>query len=252
MTSDATETGRPARPGPRVGMFVTCLVNLMRPSIGDAMLRLLRQCGVDPAIPRSQTCCGQPAYNNGQRALSARIAVKWAKDFRECDRVVVPSGSCAGMVRTHFPRLAEDAGRHGDLLREAAGKCVELSQFLEERGFEPERKEGLGDATYHDCCAGLRELGIKDAPRRMLRSRGYGIVEMEDAEACCGFGGTFSVKMGDISSHMADAKCDCAVATGAPVLVMGDLGCLLNVEGRLSRRGEGRPQVLHLAEALEA
>ncbi len=237
--------------GGRVGVFVTCLVNLMRPSIAEATLRLLGRCGAEPVVPRTQTCCGQPAYNNGQRALATRLAAKWARDFAGCDRVVAPSGSCAGMVRVHYPRLAEGAGRDRDLVAAAAGKCSELSEFLDGRGFVPAHRDGLGSVTYHDCCAGLRELGIGAAPRRMLRERGYRIAEMEEADACCGFGGTFSVKMGDISSAMADAKCDCAIATGAPALVMGDLGCILNVEGRLSRRGGG-PRVLHLAEALEA
>jgi len=243
--SGSGEGGRP-----KVGVFVTCLVNLLRPSVADALVRLVEDAGGEPVVPASQTCCGQPAYNSGHRKLAVRIAAKLAHDFEGCGKVVVPSGSCAGMVSRHFPDLAPDAGADGDRLLAAAGKFVELSRFLEEAGHRFDSEDGLGKVTYHDCCAGLRELGVKSAPRRMLEQRGYEIVEMAEPETCCGFGGTFSVKYPEISAALADAKCEGALATDAPAVVMGDLGCMLHLEGRLARTNPGGIRFLHLAEAL--
>ena len=236
----------------KVGVFVTCLANLLRPSVIDATLKLVEDAGYEPVVPSTQTCCGQPAYNSGLHGLASKLAGKLAHDFRECSMVVAPSGSCAGMVRRHFPELAKDAGRNGDGIGKAAAKFVELSEFLEKAGHGFSRREDLEPVTYHDSCAGLRELGVKSAPRRMLEQKGYRIVEMAEPETCCGFGGTFCVKYPEISAAMADDKCRQALDTEAPVAVMGDLGCLLHLEGRLSRSGMGAIRFMHLAEALAA
>lgn len=238
----------------RVGLFVTCLVDLMRPRIGLAALKLLDATGADVIVPRGQTCCGQPAYNSGDRRTALALARKTARDLAGCDAVVVPSGSCAGMLRVHYPRLAEDerdAGRAA-ALRELAGRTYELADFLT-RIAPIEQLPGryVGTLTYHDSCSGLRELGIKRAPRELLaRLPGVRLVEMREAETCCGFGGTFAVKFGEISSAMADKKCRHVLETGAGAVVAGDLGCLLNIEGRLRRCGEASVKALHFAEVL--
>ncbi len=236
----------------KTGLFVTCLANLLHPGIGVALANLVRRTGVEPVVPPAQTCCGQPAYNSGDRRLAVRMAAKTARDFSGCGRVVVPSGSCASMVRLHYRQLADDAGNDRNAIIETSEKFMEASQFLSDAGVAFERREGLKPITYHDCCAGLRELGIGSEPRRMLREKGYDIVEMDESDVCCGFGGTFSVKFPEISASMADDRCDCALATGTDTLVMGDLGCMLNIEGRLAARNGHGVRLLHLVEALDA
>jgi L-lactate dehydrogenase complex protein LldE len=238
----------------RVGLFVTCLVDLMRPRIGFAALKLIEATDADVVVPRSQTCCGQPAYNSGDRRTALTLARKTARDFAGCDAVVVPSGSCAGMVRVHYPRLADEDPEpaRAAALRALAARTYELSDFLT-RIAPIERLPGCydGTLTYHDACSGLRELEIKQGPRALLaRVPGARLVEMREAETCCGFGGTFAVKFGEVSSAMADKKCRHILETGATAVVAGDLGCLLNIEGRLRRCGERSVKALHFAEVL--
>jgi len=241
----------------RVGLYVTCLVDLMRPRIGFAALELLEAAGCEVVVPETQTCCGQPGYNSGDRASALALARKVLAEFEQCDYVVVPSGSCAGMIRTHYPDLFRDAP--DELARAAAlcGRTYELTDFLAnvvklERF--PGRAGGTineGTITYHDSCAGLRELGVKAQPRALLAKAGCAaLTEMEQPEQCCGFGGTFSIKFGDISSRIVDRKCADIEMTGADAVVLGDLGCMLNIEGRLRRRGNTKTKVLHVAEVL--
>lgn len=236
----------------RVGLLVTCLVDLMRPSVGFAALALLERAGVEVVVPASQTCCGQPAYNGGDRADAIDLARKTIAEFEGCDRVVAPSGSCAGMVRTHYPELL--AGDPGWRARAEAlaAKTRELTQFLvDELGFADVPGRYDGAVTYHDCCAGLRELGVKGQPRALLaRVPGLELREMPECETCCGFGGTFSIKFGEISTRLADNKCGHIAGSGARAVVLGDLGCMLNIEGRLRRRGDQATEVLHVAEVL--
>ena len=236
-------------PGMKVGLFVSCVVDLMRPEVGVAALRLLRAAGVEPVCPASQTCCGQVAFNSGFRKQAQAVAEKCAREFAECDRVVIPSGSCCGVFRNHLGEMFRDHPRKTEM--ESFGKkCRELSEFLLEVGFVPEPSEQGREAAYHDCCAGLRELGIKTGPRKLLTQAGWKIREMRECEECCGFGGGFSVKFGEVSSSVAARKCECAEESGAQTLVMGDAGCMLNIIGALSRRGRSDIKVLHLAEAL--
>ena len=236
----------------RVGLFVTCLVDLMRPSIGFAALRLLESGGATVVVPPTQTCCGQPAYNSGDRADARALAAKVIAEFEDCDFVVVPSGSCGGMIRTHYPDLF--AGDPAMLARvEAlAAKTRELTEFLVgELSLQSVPGRFDGRVTYHDSCAGLREMGIKSQPRALLaKVAGLTIDEMPESEVCCGFGGTFAVKFGEISTRLADNKCGHIAATGADAVVLGDLGCMLNIEGRLRRRGDAKTRVLHVAEVL--
>lgn len=236
----------------RVGLFVTCLVDLMRPRIGFAAIRLLEAAGCEVVVPRSQTCCGQPAYNSGDRASARALAEKVLREFEGLDYVVAPSGSCAGMIRTHFPDLFRDDPAGLKRCQELCSRTRELADFLAsvvKLGSVPGSFRGT--VTYHDSCSGLRELGIKSQPRELLaKVPGLHLQEMNEAETCCGFGGTFAVKFGEISAHIAERKCANIAASGADAVVLGDLGCMLNIEGRLRRRGDTKTKVLHVAEVL--
>ena len=236
----------------RVGLFVTCLVDLMRPSIGMAALKLLESAGCEVVVPRSQTCCGQPGYNSGDRASALALARKVLAEFETCEYVVAPSGSCSGMIRTHYPDLFFDQPDELARVQQLCGKTYELTDFLV-NVVKLERISATfnGTVTYHDSCSGLRELGVKQQPRTLLAQvAGLKLAEMNEAETCCGFGGTFAVKFGEISTRLAENKCEHVLATGADALVLGDLGCMLNIEGRLRRRGDTRTKVLHVAEVL--
>ena len=236
----------------RVGLFVTCLVDLMRPRIGFAALKLLEAAGCEVMVPRTQTCCGQPGYNSGDRQSALALARKVLGEFDSCDYVVAPSGSCAGMIRAHYPDLFADDAAVRERIQQLCDRTYELTDFLA-NVVKLERVPGVfhGKVTYHDSCSGLRELGIKAQPRGLLaRVPGLALEEMEESETCCGFGGTFAVKFGDISSHIAERKCANIAACGADAVVLGDLGCMLNIEGRLRRRGDANTQVLHVAEVL--
>ena len=236
----------------RVGLFVTCLVDLMRPSIGFAALKLLDRPGVEVVVPERQTCCGQPAYNSGDRDDAIALARKFVEEFEGFDHVVAPSGSCSGMVRTHYAELLSGDPAWKSRAERLGARTWELTQFLVDVlkvDFVPGRFDGT--VTYHDSCAGLREMGVKGQPRALLgKVAGLSLAEMAECETCCGFGGTFSVKFGDISARLADDKCRHVEASGADAVVLGDLGCMLNIEGRLRRRGHASTQVLHVAEVL--
>jgi L-lactate dehydrogenase complex protein LldE len=236
----------------RVGLFVTCLVDLMRPRIGFAAIKLLEAAGCEVVVPRSQTCCGQPGYNSGDRASAQALAGKVLDEFEGFDYVVAPSGSCAGMIRTHYPELFRDAPDELARVRKLCERTYELTDFLvnvANLGAVPGNLKKT--ITYHDSCAGLRELSIKGQPRQLLaKVPGLKLIEMEEAETCCGFGGTFAVKFGEISTHIAERKCVNIAASGADAVVLGDLGCMLNIEGRLRRRGDTKTKVLHIAEVL--
>ncbi len=236
----------------RVGLFVTCLVDLMRPSIGMAALKLLESAGCEVTVPQMQTCCGQPAYNSGDRASALALARKVLAEFESCDYVVAPSGSCAGMIRTHYSDLFAGQPRELERVRLLCEKSYELTDFLVNVA-KLERLSASfdGTVTYHDSCAGLREMGVKSQPRALLAMVArLKLTEMNEAETCCGFGGTFSIKFGEIATRLADNKCEHALATGADAIVLGDLGCMLNIEGRLRRRGDVKTRVLHIAEVL--
>ena len=236
----------------RVGLFITCLVDLMRPRIGFASVKLLEAAGCEVVVPRTQTCCGQPAYNSGDRATARALAAKVLDEFEGLDYVVAPSGSCGGMIRTHYPELFRDAPAEFERIRKLCARTYELTDFLVSiAGLKSVPGSFAGTVTYHDSCSGLRELGVKAQPRALLaRLPGLRLKEMEEAETCCGFGGTFALKFGEISTHIAERKCANIAATGADTVVLGDLGCMLNIEGRLRRRGDIKTKVLHIAEVL--
>lgn len=236
----------------RVALFVTCLVDLMRPRIGFAAIELLEAAGCEVVVPDRQTCCGQPAFNSGDRAAAAMLAQKTIAEFEGFDYLVAPSGSCADQIRTEYPGLlADDPEWHGRAAA-LASRVFELTDFLvnvAKLDQMPGRFEG--SVTYHDSCTGLRSLGIKRQPRVLLEKLpGVDLKEMEGAEECCGFGGTFAVKFGDVSAAIAEKKCANVLATGSDAVVGGDLGCLMNIEGKLRRMGDEKTRVLHIAEVL--
>jgi L-lactate dehydrogenase complex protein LldE len=241
----------PSLSRPKVGLFVTCLVDLMRPSIGFAAVKLLEAAGCDVDVPASQTCCGQPAYNSGDKADATEIARLTIAAFEAFDYVVAPSGSCAGMIKAHYPGLFKDDAAWLKRAEALAAKTHELIAFLVDvRGLTAVDANVKVRATYHDSCSGLREMKVKDQPRTLLKSvRGLELVEMEDNEVCCGFGGTFSLKYPDISNAMVQKKADAVAATEPQLLLAGDLGCLMNMAGKLKRQGS-TIEVRHVAEVL--
>ncbi len=236
---------------PHVGLLVTCLIDLMRPSVGFAAVKLLQQAGCTVDVPAAQTCCGQPAYNSGDRKTTAQIASNVLAAFEPFDYVVVPSGSCAGMLAKHYPGLFAEGSLERRRAEALADKTFELISFLSDvmkiQGVDAEFAQKV---TYHDSCAGYRELGIKAQPRKLLGSvRGLQLSELKDADICCGFGGTFCVKYPDISNAMVAKKTANIEASGADVLLAGDLGCLMNMAGKLKRQGSSI-EVRHVAEVL--
>jgi L-lactate dehydrogenase complex protein LldE len=236
---------------PRVALLVTCLVDLFRPSVGFAAVKLLEAAGCAVEVPRAQTCCGQPAYNSGDRVDAKAIASQVIAAFAGYDYVVAPSGSCAGMVRAHYPQLFADEPA---MLKEAealAARTYELVSFLVDvRKMTAVQAKLHRVVTYHDSCSGLRELGIKAQPRQLLGSVGdLRLTELPGAEICCGFGGTFGVKYPEISNKMANDKVVEITATGADCVLAGDLGCLLQIAGKLSRAGSA-VEARHVAEVL--
>jgi L-lactate dehydrogenase complex protein LldE len=238
-------------PDPRVGLFVTCLADLFRPSVGFAAVRLLEDAGCRVEAPLAQTCCGQPAYNSGDKASARDLAARTIEAFDGYDYVVAPSGSCAGMLRCHYPALFKDDPAMAARAAAFGSRCWELVSFLHDvRGVTQVEARYHGTVTYHDACAGLRELGIRDQPRALLETvEGLTLTELPRAEVCCGFGGTFSVKYPDISVRIVEEKTGHVAATGADTLLAGDLGCLLNLAGKLSREGSA-VKVRHVAEVL--
>jgi len=240
-----------AEDSPTVGLFVTCLVDLVRPSVGLAAVKLLEAAGCQVEVPLTQTCCGQPAYNTGDRANTKAIAADVIAAFEGFDYVVAPSGSCAGMIKHHYPGLFDDDPALKAKAAAVAERTHELVSFLTDvRGLERVAARYEGRVTYHDSCSGLRELGVKSQPRALLATvEGLSLQEMADAEVCCGFGGTFCVKYPDISNHMVGEKADAIEASGADTLLAGDLGCLINMAGKLARQGSN-VRVRHVAEVL--
>ena len=236
---------------PSVGLFVTCLADLHRPSVAFAAVKLLEDAGVTVEVPRAQTCCGQPALNNGDLGHARVLAMQVIDAFAEFDYVVGPSGSCMGTIKTHYVELFEDDPEGLMKAQDLAERSHELISFLTDiMGISQIDATYDGTVTYHDSCAGLRELGIQEQPRRLLDGvQGIAFKELKDSIVCCGFGGTFCVKYPEISGKMVDDKCSRIEESGADTVLAGDLGCLLNIAGRLRRRGE-TTRVYHIAEVL--
>jgi L-lactate dehydrogenase complex protein LldE len=240
-------------PDPRsAALFVTCLVDLFYPAVGLATVRLLERHGVQVTVPDGQTCCGLPLFNSGYHEEAERVAQHAIRRFAEAERVVVPSGSCAWMVKAEYPHLfAGDPGLRAEAERLAA-RTFELSQFLTDvlglpRAPAPAR--GASRLTYHDSCHLLRGLGESRGPRALLAGAGADLVELPGADECCGFGGSFSVRLPDVSGAILRRKLDAIRATGADTVVACDAGCLMQIAGGLARAGD-RVRARHLAEVL--
>lgn len=235
----------------RVALFVTCLADLFRPSVAFAAVKLLEQAGYTVEVPAQQTCCGQPAYNNGDRDDAAALARAVIESFAGYPYVVAPSGSCAGQIKLHYPELFADDPHWLARAEDLAARTFELTGFLTDvAGFEAIDARYPGKVTYHDSCSSLREMGVKQQPRALLaKVDGLTLAEMRDTDVCCGFGGTFCVKYPEVSARMVSDKVANIEQTGADTLLAGDLGCLLNIAGRLKRL-EKNLRVYHVAEVL--
>lgn len=235
---------------PKVALLVTCLVDMVRPSVGFASVKLLEDAGCTVEVP-AQTCCGQPNHNSGDRAGAAALARTMIAAMEGHDYVIVPSGSCAATVIKDYPQILAGDPDWAERAKSLAARTHEIVSFLTDvLGVEAVAARFPARATYHDSCSGLRSLGIKAQPRTLLASvAGLELTEMAEAEVCCGFGGTFCVKYADISLEMVGRKAENIAATGAETLLGGDLGCLMNVAGKLKRQGSGI-RVRHVAEVL--
>lgn len=234
-----------------VGLFVTCLVDLFRPEIGFATVKLLKDANCSVIVPQEQTCCGQPSYNSGDRTNTKIIAKQVITLFESFDYIVVPSGSCAGMMSCHYPALFADDTEMQIRAANLAKKTMELTQFLTHVIKVKEIDATFNKTvTYHDACSGLRELNIKHEPRTLLNKvTGLTLKELPDSSICCGFGGTFCVKYPDISNKMVTDKARAIQAIDAQVLLAGDLGCLMNIAGKLQRL-DSNIKIFHIAEVL--
>lgn len=250
--------------GTQADLFVTCIIDQIYPQVGVSVVRVLRKLGVAVGFPEGQTCCGQPLYNTGYTEQARRLARRVIEGFRDSAYVVVPSGSCAAMMGNFYPELFRDDPVMSEQARALSSKVREFSQFLTDvlgvgsvdRGrlrcgatLSPESR---GSVTYHPSCHLLREMGVRNGPIRLLENvRGIELRELPNAEVCCGFGGTFSVKYPHISEGMVADKVASVVSTGADTLVSCDMSCLMNIEGALSRQGSD-VRVRHLAQVLDS
>jgi L-lactate dehydrogenase complex protein LldE len=235
----------------RVSIFVTCIIDQIFPSVGIAMTEVLERLGYDVEFLHRQTCCGQPAFNTGYRDEARAAALHFLDVFRDAECIVVPSGSCTSMVAHHYADLFGDDPEHLAQAHALQARVFEFSRFLlEQAGVDDVGARFDGVVTYHDSCHALRELGIKDGPRRLLaKVQGLTLHEMDTAEECCGFGGTFSVKFPEVSGAMARTKIESIQRTGATTVVAGDSSCLMQIQGAI-RRAHLDIGTLHLAEVL--
>jgi L-lactate dehydrogenase complex protein LldE len=238
----------------KVSLFVTCLVDQLWSSVGTSCVAVLRRVGCEVEFDDRQTCCGQPAFNTGYRDEARQVAKRFIEVFEQSDAdvIVSPSGSCTAMVH-HFPELFLDDPVWLERARATAARTHEFSSFLiRVLKIEDVGASWQGRLTWHDACHGLRDLHLKTEPRRLIRNvRGAEFVEVENAESCCGFGGTFSVKYPEISVAILDQKIEAIEQAGVQAVVSGDASCLMQIGGRLSRKGS-KVQAMHLAELLAA
>ena len=229
-----------------IALFVTCLVDSMRPSVGFATIKLLEEAGCKVSVPSQQTCCGQPAYNSGDPDSAKKILMPVIKAFEEYDYVIIPSGSCAGMLKKHLPSLFPD----DEAAKKFSDKCYELIYFLTHIMKVKKVKAKLqGTIAYHSSCSSLREVGLQGEAEQLLTASGTKVAPITDATTCCGFGGLFCMKYAPISAAMVEKKCNNIKQTEAEILTSADLGCLLNIAGRLKHEGSDI-KTYHIAEVL--
>ncbi|MBL7751252.1 MAG: (Fe-S)-binding protein [Chitinophagaceae bacterium] len=233
-----------------VHLFIPCFVDQLYPETGFNMVKVLEKTGCVVNYNTNQTCCGQPAFNAGFWDEARSVGAKFVDDFKEAEYIVGPSASCVGFVRNYYTKLFDNSSRHNEV-KELTGRIYEFSEFLVNVLQVTDLGATLkGKATYHDSCAGLRECGIKKEPRKLLEKvKGLELVEMNDVETCCGFGGTFAVKYESISVAMGEQKVENALATGAQYLISTDLSCLMHLQGYIRKNGHAL-QTMHLADVL--
>lgn len=238
---------------PTVSLFIQCLVDSMFPEVGEAMLNILHSLGLPTRYPPGQTCCGQPAFNSGYRHDAADAAEHFLDVFESAELIVCPSGSCVHMVRHNYPILFEDNPSLKQRALSIAAKTYELTEFLVDHlGITNLDASFNGMVTYHESCHLSKGIGVIEQPRQLLRNvRGLTLVEAENSNTCCGFGGTFSIQYPEISTAMVDDKLDGILATGADTVVGCDMGCLMNIKGRAEKRKENL-KVMHIAQILAA
>jgi L-lactate dehydrogenase complex protein LldE len=235
----------------KLTLFIPCLIDSTYPEVGQAMVTLLKRLGASLIYPPDQTCCGQPAFNAGFRSEARKAACHFIRIFEHADQIVSPSGSCVHMVRNHYPDLFKDEPQWLKRAERIGNRIFELSEYL----VDVLRVEDLGaiyngNATYHDSCHLLRGIGVREQPRKLIRSvKGLQLIEMHDSDRCCGFGGSFAINYPDISTAMVDNKVKNIIASGADVVVGCDIGCLMNIQGRLHRTGSPI-QAMHIAQLL--
>ena len=236
-----------------VTLFIQCLVDGIYPEIGEAMVRIFRKLGISLTCPTKQTCCGQPAFNSGYRREAGVAAQRFISIFETADAIVCPSGSCVTMVRHHYPQLFENDASWLRRARHVAAKTYELTEYLVDiLKVDDVGAHYDGTITYHDSCHLLRNLRVKEQPRRLLRKvSGAEFIEMHDSDRCCGFGGSFSFKYADISAAMVEDKVNNIISSGADTVVGCDMGCLMNIQGMLSRKGSPIKS-MHIAQILAA
>jgi len=236
----------------KVSLFITCIADQMYPEVGESVVRLLHRLGCEVEFPEGQTCCGQPAFNSGYRDEAREVARQWIRAFEGSEYIVAPSGSCAGMIRHYYPQLFEDEPEWKEKAERLSARTYELSQFLVHvLGVEATGARFAAKATFHPSCHAMRLLGVRGEPERLLAGvEGLEMIELKCKEDCCGFGGTFAVKMSEMSEAMVSEKARNVAETGAEVLIGTDLGCLMNIEGRLKKEGK-TVRVMHLAEVLQ-
>jgi L-lactate dehydrogenase complex protein LldE len=233
-----------------VQLFIPCFIDQLYPQVAFNTVKVLEKAGCEVKYNTQQTCCGQPAFNAGFWGESKDVCTKFVQDFDGADYIVSPSASCAGFVRNNYGKLFENNAFQSPA-KKVASQIIELSEFLVKVLNITNLGATLnGIATYHDSCAGLRECNIKAEPRTLLsKVQGLEIVEMNDNETCCGFGGSFAVKYDTISVAMADQKIDNAIATNAEYIISTDMSCLMHLDGRINHNGQ-KIKVIHLADVL--
>lgn len=241
----------PDKANQTVSLFVQCLVDVMYPTVGIAMLSIFDKLDIAVDCPTNQTCCGQPAFNSGYRQAARVAARRFIEIFENSEAIVCPSGSCVAMVRHHYPQLFEEEPEWRRRAETVAAKTYELTQYLVDvLDTEDLGARYNGKLTFHDSCHALRTLGIKKQPRRLIAGVADAeLVEMNESERCCGFGGSFAVKYPEISTAMAQDKVDRIIATGASAVVGVDISCLMNIQGLLNRQ-KSPVKILHIAELL--
>jgi L-lactate dehydrogenase complex protein LldE len=233
-----------------IQLFIPCFIDQLYPRTAFNMISVLEKCGCNVEYNVNQTCCGQPAFNAGFRDEAKEVCSKFITDFSGADYIVAPSASCVGFIRNYYPQLFDNSSFH-NTVKDLGKRTFEFSEFM----VNVLNKEDVGatlhgKATYHDSCAGLRECRIKDEPRKLLsKVKGLELIEMNDVETCCGFGGTFAVKFEPISISMAEQKVTHALETGAKYLISTDLSCLMHLDGYIRKKGISL-QTMHIADVL--